>query len=67
MSEVQEHVYAIAKLVGIDPQKTPLLRIHVEGNWLTVVYVETDGKTYRLKTEYPNPKTGVQDFNYYVS
>lgn len=67
MSEIRNHVYEIARLVGIDPSKTPLLRLSVENNWLIIVYVEENGQTYRLKTEYPYPKTGVEEFNYYMA
>ena len=40
--KAQEHVYAIARMAGIEPTKTPLLSLHVEGNRITFHYVEND-------------------------
>jgi hypothetical protein len=58
-STVQELVYKIAREVGINPEVTPLLKLEIENKYLTIIYVETNGVVYRLKTEYPHPQTGV--------
>jgi hypothetical protein len=58
-SVIQELVYKIASEVGIDANITPLLKLEIENNYLIIVYVETNGVVYRLKTEYPHPYTGV--------
>lgn len=40
--KAQEHVYAIARLAGIEPTETPLLSLHVESNKITIHYVQND-------------------------
>jgi uncharacterized lipoprotein YehR (DUF1307 family) len=40
--KAQEHVYAIARLAGIDPNETPLLMLHVEGKTIKIHYVKDD-------------------------
>jgi hypothetical protein len=40
--KAQEHVYAIARLAGIEPTETPLLMLHVEGKTIKMHYVKDD-------------------------
>jgi hypothetical protein len=49
--KAQEHVYAIARLAGIEPTVTPLLTLHVEGNQITMHYVK-DGIVYQHLADY---------------
>jgi hypothetical protein len=49
--KAQEHVYAIARLAGIEPTETPLLMLHVEGNQITIHYVK-DGVGYQHFSDY---------------
>jgi hypothetical protein len=49
--KAQEHVYAIARLAGIEPTQTPLLMLHVEGKKITMHYVK-DGLVYQHFADY---------------
>ena len=57
---LRRHVYAIAKDLGVDPETNPVLSIHVECDWITMRYIDDEGKVVRFKTEYPTPVTGMQ-------
>lgn len=49
--KAQEHVYAIARLAGIEPTQTPLLMVHVEGKQIVIHYVKDD-MVYRHYSDY---------------
>ena len=47
----RKHVYAIARLAGIEPEKTPLLMLHVENRSIIIHYVEND-QVFRHVSDY---------------
>jgi hypothetical protein len=49
--DAQQHVYAIARLAGIEPNETPLLMLHVEGKSVKIHYVK-DGRVYQQISDY---------------